>query len=54
MKLLPPAMGAEGSSGFLKRSQKNTLRLHSEVSQMSTIEIPVELQVRGCGRALHR
>lgn len=23
------------------------LRLHSEVSQMSTIEIPVELQVRG-------
>lgn len=39
-----------GSSGFLKRSAvgvKNDLRLHSEVSQMSTIEILVELQVRG-------
>lgn len=46
----PPTGDApEGSSGFLKRSSvgEKELRLHSGVSQMSCIEIPVELQVRG-------
>lgn len=46
----PPTGDApEGSAGFLKRSVrgKKDHRRHSGVSQMSKIEIPVELQVRG-------